>query len=96
MLLVKTTLGTSKISGIGLFANQFIPKDTIIWKYTDGVDLKISDEKLLELEKEYPLDDLKKYLYRSNLALTFRLIMNMIWALKTQLVLTQLPKTLLF
>ena len=65
MLLVKTKLGVSKISGIGLFADQFIPKDTIIWKFTNGVDLKISDEKLQELEKEYPLEDLRKYLYRS-------------------------------
>jgi len=65
MLLVKTKLGLSKISGIGLFADQFIPKDTIIWKFTEGVDVKITDEKLQELEKEYPLDDLKKYLYRS-------------------------------
>lgn len=65
MLLVKTKLGMSKISGIGLFADQFIPKGTIIWKYTEGVDLKITDEKLAELEKEYPLEDLKKYLYRS-------------------------------
>ncbi|KAA9339984.1 SET domain-containing protein [Adhaeribacter soli] len=65
MLLVKTRLGQSKISGIGLFADQFISKGAIIWKYTEGVDLKLSDEQLAELEKEYPLDNLKKYLYRS-------------------------------
>ena len=65
MLLVKTRLGQSPISGIGLFADQFIPKDTIIWKFTEGVDVKITDEKLAELEKEYPLEDLRKYLYRS-------------------------------
>lgn len=65
MLLVKTKLGLSKISGIGLFADQFIPKDTIIWKFTEGVDVKITDERLQELENEYPLKDLKKYLYRS-------------------------------
>jgi SET domain-containing protein len=65
MLLVKTRLGQSLISGIGLFADQFIPKDTIIWKFTEGVDVKITDERLAELEKEYPTDDLKKYMYRS-------------------------------
>jgi uncharacterized protein len=65
MLLVKTKLGMSEISGVGLFADQFIPKGTIIWKFTEGVDLKLTDEKLAELGKEYPLDDLKKYLYRS-------------------------------
>ena len=65
MLLVKTKLGQSKISGIGLFADQLISKGAIIWKYTEGIDLKISDERLAELEKEYPLEGLKKYLYRS-------------------------------
>ena len=65
MLLVKTKLGQSEISGIGLFADQFIPKDTIIWKFTEGVDIKITDQRLQELEREYPLGDLKKYLYRS-------------------------------
>jgi hypothetical protein len=60
MLLVKTRLGQSLISGIGLFADQFIPKDTIIWKFTEGVDVKIPDERVAELEKEYPLEDLKK------------------------------------
>jgi SET domain-containing protein len=65
MLLVKTKLGLSAINGIGLFADQFIPQGTIIWKFTEGVDLKIPDEKLVELEKEYPLEDLKKYMYRS-------------------------------
>lgn len=65
MLLVKTKLGPSQISGIGLFADQFIPKGAIIWKYTEGIDQKIPDGRLDELEKEYPLGDLKKYLYRS-------------------------------
>ena len=65
MLLVKTKLGLSSINGIGLFADQFIPKGTIIWKFTDGVDLKIPEARIVELEKEYPLEDLKKYLYRS-------------------------------
>lgn len=65
MLLVKTKLDLSQISGIGLFADQFIAKGTVIWKFTEGVDLKITDERLRELETEYPLEDLKKYLYRS-------------------------------
>lgn len=32
MLLVKTKLGLSNIHGIGLFADEFIPKGTIIFK----------------------------------------------------------------
>lgn len=65
MLLVKTKLGLSPISGIGLFADQFIPIGTVIWKFTEGIDEKLSDEQITELEKEYPLESLKKYLYRS-------------------------------
>jgi len=65
MLLVKTKLGQSTISGIGLFADQFIPEGTIIWKFTEGVDLKLTDSHLAELDKEYPTEDLKKYMYRS-------------------------------
>ncbi len=65
MLLVKTRLSLSQINGIGLFADQFIPKDTVIWKFTPGVDEKLTDVQIGELEKEYPLEDLKKYMYRS-------------------------------
>ena len=33
MLLIKTKLKETLNKGIGLFADEFIPKDTIIWKY---------------------------------------------------------------
>jgi len=33
MFLVKTYLDKSKIRGIGLFADEFIPKGTLIWKF---------------------------------------------------------------
>lgn len=32
MLKVRTKLGKSTIAGTGLFADQFIAKDTIIWQ----------------------------------------------------------------
>ena len=38
MLLVKTRLGASAIHGIGLFADEFIPKDTVTWRFTPGLD----------------------------------------------------------
>lgn len=56
MLLVKTKIGPSKINGIGLFADQFIPKGTITWRFTPGFDLaySIKDfEHLPELAREY-------------------------------------------
>ncbi len=46
MLLVKTTIGPSKIHGIGLFADEFIPKGTSIWKFTPGFDLKFTKEQI--------------------------------------------------
>ena len=42
MLYVKTKIGQSKIHGMGLFADQFIKKGTIIWKFTPGFDLKFT------------------------------------------------------
>lgn len=41
MLLVQTYLDRSPIHGIGLFAGEFIPKGTVIWSFTPGLDLKL-------------------------------------------------------
>lgn len=46
MLLVKTRIGLSKINGIGLFAAQFIPKGTIMWRFTEGFDTRIDKDVL--------------------------------------------------
>jgi len=46
MLLVKTKLKNSDIAGIGLFADEFIPKGTWIWRFKKGFDLKVG--------KDYP------------------------------------------
>lgn len=42
MLKVKTRIGTSKIHGTGLFADEFIPKGTITWQYNPQFDISIS------------------------------------------------------
>ena len=49
MLLVKTKVGPSHIEGLGCFADQFIPKGTIIWKYVEGFDLKVKPSELARL-----------------------------------------------
>ncbi len=49
MLLVKTKLGLSNIHRIGIFADQFIPKDTVIWQYQKNYDIKINKEFLSTL-----------------------------------------------
>jgi len=55
MLLVKTYIDKSTIHGIGLFAEEFIPKDTLVWKMSD-LDLMLEKEKfkfLPETAQEY-------------------------------------------
>lgn len=45
MLLVKTKLRGSTVHGIGLFAEEFIPKGTKMWHFASGFDLeKTCDE----------------------------------------------------
>lgn len=51
MLLVKTFLDKSKIQGIGLFADEFIPKGTLIWKFVPGFDFALKKEELNKLPK---------------------------------------------
>ena len=46
MIQVKTKIGQSKIQGTGLFAEEFIPKGTVIWKFTPGFDLKFTQEEV--------------------------------------------------
>lgn len=58
MLKIKTKIGVSKVHGIGLFADQFIPKNTVTWEYNPKVDLKISEKLLNSLDtinREYLL-----------------------------------------
>lgn len=49
MLLVKTKIGVSKVHGIGLFADQFIPKGTITWQYHPLFDTAFSEEEIAKL-----------------------------------------------
>jgi uncharacterized protein len=52
---VKTKLGLSTIlgAGIGLFADEFIPAGTIVWKYDPTFDLNISKEQFQEQTQLY-------------------------------------------
>lgn len=51
MITVKTKIGKSKIHGIGLFADEFIPKGTRLWRFEKDFDLMISEEKKQSLPK---------------------------------------------
>lgn len=52
MLCVKTKLGPSPIAGIGLFADEMIPKGTVIWQFEPTIDLLLTTE---EIEKLPPI-----------------------------------------
>ena len=64
MLLVKTKIGKSKIHGIGLFADQFIPKGTLVQKFMSGFDLIISREEVSKLS-EPSKEQFLKYAYKN-------------------------------
>ncbi len=56
MLLVKTKLSLSGIHGIGLFADEFIPKDSVVWKYSKALDrvyAQVELDKMDKLDKEF-------------------------------------------
>jgi SET domain-containing protein len=44
VLLVKTEVKPSEISGLGVFATEDIPKGTKIWVFMPGLDILITDE----------------------------------------------------
>ena len=46
MLLVKTKVGPSPVHGLGLFADEFIPRGTRIWEFDDRVDSRFDDTRL--------------------------------------------------
>src|SRR3989338_3261498 len=64
MLLVKTRLGLSKIHGIGLFADEFIKKGTLVQRFEPGFDLIISQDELTKLS-EAAKSEFLKYAYKN-------------------------------
>lgn len=49
MLLVNTKIGPSKIHGIGLFADEYIPKGKMIWRFDNDIDRQFTEEVILKL-----------------------------------------------
>jgi SET domain-containing protein len=62
MLVVKTILAPSPIEGLGLFAAQYIPKGTIVWRFVPGVDALFDTEQLEKLP-EVTRDICRRYAY---------------------------------
>jgi SET domain-containing protein len=59
MLLVNTYLDKSAIHGLGVFAGQFIRKDTKIWRFIQGFDRFYSPKEFARLPK--PARDFIKF-----------------------------------
>lgn len=49
MLLVHARAGSSGIHGYGLFARQFIPTGTVVWRFIPGFDIEIPESSLWSL-----------------------------------------------
>lgn len=62
MLLVRTRLGFSEIAGIGLFADEFIAKGTVTWRFTQGFDLRFAQSAVDALSLP-ARDQVMKYAY---------------------------------
>ncbi len=64
MLLVRASARSSSIQGMGLFADERIPKDTVIWKFHSKFDVVFDSP---EVEKLPPLQQafLETYAYFS-------------------------------
>ena len=67
MLTIKTSLKISAIpgAGIGLFADEFVPKGTKIWEFVPGLDLKFTEEEYKRFNG-LNIDFLYKYTYKCN------------------------------
>jgi len=49
MFTVSTYIDKTKDKGFGVFAKEFIAKDTIIWEFIEGLDIKIHKDNLKKL-----------------------------------------------
>jgi uncharacterized protein len=63
MLLVKTYLDKSAIHGLGVFAAEFIAKETKIWRFVEGFDRCYTPKQFARLPKP-AREFLKSYGYR--------------------------------
>ncbi len=66
MLRVKTKLSVSRIDGIGLFADQFIARDTVVWEFNPLIDLRLKEDEIASLS-EGARQQVQKYSYRDEL-----------------------------
>lgn len=69
MLTVKTYLDKSPVSGIGLYANEDIPKGKIVWEYFPLVDITYTVQEWKELQQNVvptSFKTIQNYAYKEN------------------------------
>ncbi len=49
MLRIKAKLGPSGVHGVGLFADQFVPKGTVTWQYDPKFDIGYTEKDLAKM-----------------------------------------------
>lgn len=62
MLKVRTKIAPSNIHGIGLYAAEPIPKGTLVWEFSPGLDIR-TNTNLLSLLPKVQADQLRTYGY---------------------------------
>ena len=48
---IDAELKSSPIHGLGLFATHLIPKGTVVWRYTDRLDRRLTPEEVVALDE---------------------------------------------
>lgn len=67
MLTVKTFLDRSRVHGIGLFADQFISKSSIVWEFNPSVDFAYDESAWRKLRNKlspHSFYSIRKYSYK--------------------------------
>lgn len=72
MLLIKTKTRISEIHGIGLFADQFVPRGTMTWRFLQGFDLRLS-KSILEKLSAPAREQFLKYSYLDSKSMLYEL-----------------------
>ena len=62
MLVIETVVKPSKISGMGLFTSQDIPKGTVVWEYDPNFAFLVNKKQLQILEKSTKQTDLVRFI----------------------------------
>ncbi len=51
MIQIKTKLGPSSVHGVGLFADQFVPKGAVTWKYDPRFDSSFTEQEIEQMSE---------------------------------------------